>query len=136
MILWVGAVMVWALPSRSITSVNVIHDRNPEYVMLSDGGVRNAYTVRILNKRTTPRAFAVSVEGLPDATVETIGANGGEGNQVVAVEADQTRELRVIVSVATPPAEPSVPVTFVVTDTEDGETASVVDNFRGPGADQ
>ncbi|MEQ9689850.1 MAG: FixG Ig-like domain-containing protein, partial [Bauldia litoralis] len=133
LILIVGAVMAWSLSARSISSVNVIHDRNPEYVVLSDGGIRNAYTVRILNKRTTPRTFAISVDGLTDPVVEVTAANPADGEQIVPVGADQTREVRVIVSVPTPPAAASVPVTFVVTDTADGETATVTDNFRGPG---
>ena len=61
------------------------------------------------------------------------GAWSAVGGQVVTVAADQTREVRVIVSVAEPPAEPSVPVTFVLADTEDGSVASATDNFRGPG---
>ncbi len=133
LILIVGAVMAWSLSARSISSVNVIHDRNPEYVVLSDGGIRNAYTVRILNKRTTPRTFAISVDGLTDPVVEVTAANPADGEQIVPVGADQTREVRVIVSVPKPPAAASVPVTFVVTDTADGETATVTDNFRGPG---
>ncbi|MCB1494426.1 MAG: cytochrome c oxidase accessory protein CcoG [Bauldia sp.] len=133
LILVVGAVMVWSLSARSVTSVNVLHDRNPEFVVLSDGGIRNAYTVRILNKRTIPRNFAISVDGLTDPTVEVTAATGQDGDQVVTVAADQTREVRVIVSVAEPPAEPSVPVTFVLADTEDGSVASATDNFRGPG---
>jgi len=136
LILIVGALMVWSLSSRTITSVNVIHDRNPEYVLLSDGGVRNAYTVRILNKNTTARDFTIAVDGLPGASVDVVGAESEAGAETVSVPADQTRELRVIVSVDAPPAEPSVPVSFIVTDTGNGEAASAVDNFRGPGAGQ
>jgi polyferredoxin len=29
----------------------VLHERNPLFVRLSDGSIRNAYTVRLLNKR-------------------------------------------------------------------------------------
>ena len=77
--------------------------------VLSDGGIRNAYTVRILNKRTIPRNFAISVDGLTDPTVEVTAATGQDGDQVVTVAADQTREVRVIVSVAEPPACPTWP---------------------------
>ena len=49
----VGAVMLYTLATRRHEAVSVLHDRNPMFVRLSDGAVRNAYTVRILNK--TPR---------------------------------------------------------------------------------
>jgi polyferredoxin len=134
LIVAVGAIMTWSLSARTLSGVNVLHDRNPEYVMLADGGVRNAYTVRILNKRTAPRDYAITVEGLQDPVVEVTASN--ESSQVITVAADQGRELRVVVSVAAPPAETSVPVTFVVTNVEDGEAFKVTDNFRGPGAEQ
>ena len=61
---------VWSAPScwrrccnRSTLEVNVLHDRNPPYVLLSDGGVRNGYTVKILNKLHEPREFALAVRG-------------------------------------------------------------------------
>ena len=44
--------------------VSVIHDRNPLFVRLSDGSVRNAYTVRILNKSLEHEDFVLSVAGL------------------------------------------------------------------------
>ncbi len=53
--------------------VSVIHDRNPMFVRLSDGSLRNAFTVRILNKTHEPKAFALKVTGLSDADVDVIG---------------------------------------------------------------
>jgi polyferredoxin len=47
----------------------VSQDRNPVYVMMSDGQVRNGYTVKVLNKEARPRDFMVSVEGLPGARI-------------------------------------------------------------------
>jgi cytochrome c oxidase accessory protein FixG len=51
MIVAVGAIMLYALLTRSLLDINVLHDRNPVAVKLSDGSIRNAYTVRLLNKR-------------------------------------------------------------------------------------
>ena len=50
---------------RPDLDVNVLHDRNPIYVKLSDGGLRNGYTVKLLNKLYQPRAFSIGVAGLP-----------------------------------------------------------------------
>ena len=47
----VGGVMLYTLPTRDSEGVSVIHDRNPMFVRLSDGALRNAYTIRILNKQ-------------------------------------------------------------------------------------
>ena len=66
----VGAVMVYALATRELEGVSVIHDRNPMFVRLSDGALRNAYTIRIVNKRLQAREFSLGIDGLPAAVVE------------------------------------------------------------------
>ncbi|MEI8147393.1 MAG: cytochrome c oxidase accessory protein CcoG, partial [Alphaproteobacteria bacterium] len=60
----VGGAMTVALATRSFTYLGVLHDRNPLFVMLSDGQIRDAYTVNISNKRTEARDFTLTVEGL------------------------------------------------------------------------
>src|SRR5690606_11286607 len=42
----VGLAMLAVLLTRSRLDVNVLHDRNPVFVQLSDGSVRNGYTVK------------------------------------------------------------------------------------------
>ena len=48
--LWaaVGIAMLVSLLSRDRLDVNIVPDRNPLYVQLSDGSIRNGYTVKIL----------------------------------------------------------------------------------------
>ena len=53
-------------------AISVIHDRNPIFVRLSDGALRNAYTVRIANKRPETREFALSVTGLPGSLLDFV----------------------------------------------------------------
>jgi cytochrome c oxidase accessory protein FixG len=130
-ILVVGGLMVWGLTHRVTTGISVIHDRNPEYVVLSDGGVRNAYMLRIINKDADVRRFAIAVD-LPGAALEVVGADTIDGEQVAEVGPDQTRELRAIVSLDGSAAN-SQPIVFTITDRAGGKTASATDNFRGPG---
>jgi cytochrome c oxidase accessory protein FixG len=132
-IVLVGGVMLWALNARQLTAINVLHDRNPEFVRLSDGGVRNAYTIRILNKYSQPRRFTVTIEGVPAARLEVIGAEEHTAPPVVEVGPDQSREMRAVISLDSAPDEVSLPVTFVITDLTSGTIAHNLDNFRGPG---
>jgi cytochrome c oxidase accessory protein FixG len=132
LIVVVGGLMLLGLATRTVTSISVIHDRNPEYVLLSEGGVRNAYSIRILNRQSSARRFAVTIDGLPGATLEVVGATMVDGRQVVEVGPDRTRELRAIVSLDGAAAN-STPIRFTVTDLADGTTATAEDNFRGPG---
>ena len=130
----VGSVMIYALATRQSEGISVIHDRNPIYVRLSDGAVRNAYTVRILNKATEPRAYELSIDGVPQAQLEVIDspANAKRGS-VIEVGPDQTREIRVLVTTRQPlPPAASFPIAFQIVDFTDGSQVSVVDHFRGP----
>ena len=51
----VGTLMLIALFSRDTLVASVLPDRNPLFVRLTDGGIRNGYTIDIANKLYRPR---------------------------------------------------------------------------------
>ncbi len=126
-----GAIMLYALLTRHDFDVNVIHDRNPVFVRMADGAIRNGYTMRILNKRLEPRRFAVSVQGVPATVVEVMGLPLGSSN-IVEVGPDQSREFRVLVNNYDYTPLPSTPIVFHVLDLESREWAQARDYFRAP----
>lgn len=131
MIALVGSTILYALANRSMLNINVLHDRNPIAVRLADGSIRNAYTVRLLNKRDD-RAVVLDVEGLPRAIVHVVGQDtAASGRSQIVVGRDRTTELRVLVT-APAAAARSMPLTMRVTDVASGETATAVDNFVMP----
>ena len=130
----VCAVMAYALMSRTLLDVNVLHDRNPIAVRLSDGSIRNGYTLRFLNKRGFDRVIAIDVDGPADAKLHVIGADSVTPDRpMIVLGRDTTTELRVLVTAPLDEkAEKSVPVTFRVTDIGLGEVASATDHFVLP----
>jgi cytochrome c oxidase accessory protein FixG len=94
----VGGIMLAAWLQRTVLEVNVLHDRNPPYVRLTDGGVRNGFTVKILNKLHEPREFRLAVRGLDGARVTIVG-HEGEERPLVRVATDELREIRVLIAV-------------------------------------
>jgi len=130
----VGGVMIYVLATRDSEGISVIHDRNPMFVQLSDGAIRNAYTIRIVNKQLKYRNFIISVDGLPSSLVDFVGLPPrADGRQLVDVGPDQTREVRVTVTdyADTPPA-PSTSILFKLIDVDTGEVAEMRDHFFGP----
>src|SRR5947199_56749 len=85
--------------------------RNAIFVRLSDGALRNAYTVRISNKRSDRREFALSLSGLPGSLLDVVQTRD-DGRFVVEVGPDQTREVRVLVTDYVPNPPASTPITF------------------------
>jgi cytochrome c oxidase accessory protein FixG len=65
----VGLAMIFALGERTRLDLAVGHDRNPLWVQLSDGAVRNAYTIKIRNMESRARPVALTLEGLPGAAM-------------------------------------------------------------------
>jgi len=130
----VGMVMSYALATRTNDSISVLHDRNPLFVRLSDGSLRNAYTVRILNKSLEKKTFAMTVSGLTDADIDVIGGSGfANGTPLVDVGPDQSREVRVLVTERERLApKVSIPIKLSILPKDGGTAASAADHFFGP----
>ena len=132
-IMIVGGIMLYALLTRAPFTVSVIHDRNPIFVKLSDGHIRNAYTVRIANMLPTQRAFTLQVDGLENSQIEIIGGEAPiNGRPSVSVGPDQTREIRVLVKSTDVDSEEPTSLDFTIRDESDGSIASAHDFFRTP----
>jgi polyferredoxin len=99
--LWsaIGLFMLYGLSARDRLDINVVADRNPLYVTLSDGAIRNGYTVKILNMQQRPRAFSLSIDGLPQAAMTMVGVEGEPAQSIkVDVDADKLKSFKVYVS--------------------------------------
>lgn len=94
----IGVALLVTLLSRDRLEVNVQHDRNPQFVTLSDGSIRNGYTVKLLNMIPEPRVIFLTIEGLPGATMHINGIDQPDGvTYAVPVEPDKVRTLRVFI---------------------------------------
>jgi cytochrome c oxidase accessory protein FixG len=135
LIAFVGLVMLVALNGRTTLDVNIQPDRNPLFVRLSDGGIRNGYTVKILNKLHEPRTFEIKTDGLNDARL-TIAGYEGTANPAVAVATDVLSELRIFVVISptslTALAPQVQPFSLIVRDTLSGQAVRHVTTFRRP----
>ncbi|MCR9071959.1 MAG: cytochrome c oxidase accessory protein CcoG [Alphaproteobacteria bacterium] len=65
----IGLAMVVMLATRERLELNVLHDRNPVSVTLSDGTVRNGYTVKILNMMPEKRTILLTIEDFPESAM-------------------------------------------------------------------
>ena len=125
--------MLVTLMTRSALDLNVLRDRNPLYVTLSDGAIRNGYTVKVINKLHEDRTYRLTVEGLDDVAISVIGAKPGE-DALLDVKPDSLASFRVfLTSPRGSLADDATPITFLVTDTLDGTQVANDSVFRGPG---
>ena len=96
----IGAAMVFTLGQRTRLDLNVQHDRNPVYVALSDGAIRNNYTVKVRNMEARPKDVTLRIEGLKGA-VAWAGESertGATQSVTVPVAADSVLKVRLFVA--------------------------------------
>lgn len=132
----VGAIMLTALMLRPDLDVSVLHDRNPLYVKLSDGSIRNGYTVKLLSKAYEPRDFRVGVKGLPGAKLAIVGYEK-ETDPAITVPADALQSITAHVTLDKK-ASAAVPDSgtefyFVVISVDGKSEAEHETTFQGPG---
>jgi polyferredoxin len=99
-LLLIATGMLLALASRSNVDAEVLHDRNPLFVTLSDGSIQNGYTIKILNKARQPRTFELAIEGLETARLKASGQEAEVASPILlAASPDSVTTHRIYVSV-------------------------------------
>lgn len=129
----IGLAMLTALTLRSPLSVNVLHDRNPLYVELRDGAVRNGYDVKVLNMTPVERNVVMRIEGLPGSSLSLADVDRDAQTIALKLEPDRVLPVRLYVRVA-PDAVPARQAKFrvVVEDPTAGIDSSVETTFEVP----
>ena len=127
-----GLALVYGLFIRADFDVTVSPLRNPTFVTLSDGSVRNVYELRLRNQFATPRDFDMQVSGLDGALVTAEGLSG----TLLTVPADQTLKLRAYVTVPSDNIAAQSHVTdirFWIEETSSGDRTYENSSFNGKG---
>jgi cytochrome c oxidase accessory protein FixG len=137
-----GLGLLVTLLSRDRLELNVLHDRNPQFVVLSDGSIRNGYTIKILNMVPRNRSMELSLQGLPGATMVTEPATQPAGRSVnLEIGPDQTQPVKVYVTVPKSgdedeEADEKSAFNFVLTDKTLGESDTYKAAFNAPETDR
>lgn len=132
----VGGLMLWSLLNRADTIVSVAPDRNPLFVTLSNGGLRNGYTVKITNKTETAKSFRISATGVPGAKLQFVEFEGQD--PVIDIKPSEVRAVKFFLSIG--PGErkelkgDSTPISVTVRDMSTGRETSRATTFSGPGS--
>ena len=107
----IGLAMLFSLGTRTRLDVSVQPDRNPQWVRLADGAIRNAYTVKLRNMESRPRTVEVAISGIAGAQLwNEAGSRRSAGTTLRLVLApDQVAETRLFVAAsATGPAHDNI----------------------------
>jgi polyferredoxin len=90
-------ILIWSVLTRSPYTGTVEQIRQPLYTQLSDGGIRNAYEVKLNNKLTAPMTIGIRIEGLPGASLDMDGME--------RIELTPQQRIKLLARVQIPPVE-------------------------------
>ena len=120
----VGLAMLYSLVNRSMLELHVLHDRNPIFVQLSSGEIRNGYVLKILNKTHDHHSYKVTVEGLNNPKINVKAAGDTDANTLY-VPADSVGSYHVYISSDLEPAAPR-DITFKI----ENENGNLSDEYE------
>jgi polyferredoxin len=118
----------------SVNQPIAVATRNPIAIKLSDGSVRNGYTIKLLNMVPEPRLISLRLVGLDNASMAIDSIDDIKGQIAnIQVDPDKLRALRVFISV--PPHQLKsgrTPFQIIVKDQQSFETDSYNAEFEVP----
>ncbi|WP_095012513.1 cytochrome c oxidase accessory protein CcoG [Tsuneonella mangrovi] len=137
--LWggIGLGLLFLLGARNHVAISAAPDRNPPFMLMSDGSIRNAYTLKLRNMVSQPRGMTIAIDGLSGAVMwtDSIGRDQAARSQTVTVPADETSTVRAYV--VAPNATPQQDFAFTVRTTgKQPESARVETLFTTPGGER
>jgi cytochrome c oxidase accessory protein FixG len=126
----VAGLVLFGLVTRKPFELHVLHNRNPLFVTLSDGRVRNGYDIHVLNKTHNDVVYVLTLEGLDNAEMEIRGA-GDLSPEALKVPADNVQAFHLFVSAAPKEGEASQDVHFTLRDSTTGREERYESMFIG-----
>ena len=138
MLALVAAVMLGAWMLRQTVTLAVLRDRAPLYVTLADGGIRNAYTLKIANKERVAGTLTLVLESPARLSLTVQEAEMAGPNRFrVATRPDGITEWRALATLpAGEPTRDSTPVTFSLLDARGRTVVHTSSVFLGPHGEQ
>jgi cytochrome c oxidase accessory protein FixG len=133
----ISVLMLVSLITRSDVDVNIIRDRNPVFVKLSDGSIRNGFTIRVLNKQHVARTFDIETAGLEGVKLTNGQVGADRTDTTITVGPDTYQAVKFFVSlpveaIASNQLDETAAIRFIIKDQKSGQAISEKSVFRGP----
>jgi polyferredoxin len=110
----VSGLVGWGLLHREPMDLHALRDRNPTFVRLHDGAVRNGYTLKIANRTFHPQTVEIGFRGMAGARLRIPGEAAG-GRVTATIPANEVRAVRIFVTADPAESAPeSLPAVFVI----------------------
>jgi cytochrome c oxidase accessory protein FixG len=133
----VALVMLGSFAMRQTVTLTAQRDRAPLFVRMSDGSLRNAYTLKLANRGREVTYLALALDTTVPLRVSVAGADNADaaGRPLLATRPDGITQWRVFLTAPAGTALPaSLPVSFRLLDSTGQVVAGEASAFMGPGS--
>jgi cytochrome c oxidase accessory protein FixG len=96
-LLIIGGFIVFNLSVKLPLKIDILHDRNPIFVMLSNGNVSNGYIIKISNKTFENKSYNLKIRGIDHYSIKLVG--GGMNILNLPVLAQEVASFKVYIAV-------------------------------------
>lgn len=127
--------MGYNLMNRPELDVNILRDRNPLFVQLSSGDIRNGYTIKIMNKSKMTKKYSIGIEGFDKYNIraDSINEFSENGDPIIMVERDKLKSVKLYISIAKDElGTDSKDITFKIKDLSNDTADIQTTSFKGP----
>ncbi len=125
----VATAMIWGFTQRRQIDVHALRDRNPAFIRLHDGAVRNGYLLKVANHGFEPARVTVAFNGVQGARLRMPGQPAGD-TLTVTVDPNRVTPVRVFVTVPEDQVgEGRRDAAFIIRTDEETETVRTAFNF-------
>lgn len=94
----VASLMLYSLITKPIVETSIYQERNPLFVTLSDGSIRNIYNLKIINKDHRAKHFRLRVINPDFADIKISNYDSND----IKVQAVSAQDFRILLSVSAP----------------------------------
>jgi cytochrome c oxidase accessory protein FixG len=132
----IGLAMMFSLGNRTRIDISALKDRNPLFVKLSDGTVRNAFTIKVRNMEARPRQVEIGLLGMDDARMWAEPGDRDTAQRTIrlVVAPDSVSKDRIyVISKAPEPAREEFSFTVRALDKQGGSDSDKVTFDRAEG---
>ena len=133
----IGLALLFALGTRKHIDISVAKDRNPPFMLMSSGEVRNAYTVKLRNMESRPRTMEIALQGIDGAVMWSDDMPRSAAARMLrrTIAADQAAPIRVFVIAPEGTHKQEFRFTLQARDAEGGSDAHEA-TFDAPGDEE
>ena len=126
-----AAAVAVGLATMPVVSIDLEPSRNPPFIKLSDGSVRNDFVIRLAHRLPSLPSVLITVEGLPSAQVRLSSTEANaNGAATLKMNTDRTGSDRLLITL--PQAEASIkrqPIAICFVDSSTGVTLAKIDSY-------